>query len=88
MGAPDLVKALNNRGRVYVKLAMMECAETDATEVRCGVVWCTVAAEGGAVYPLGVDFSADFSTRKLWKYDRKRKKKTQRAPKEYSPPTL
>eukprot|EP00752_Nemacystus_decipiens_P014254 g12676.t1 len=33
MAAPDLVKSLNNRGRVYVKLEKMEQAEIDASEV-------------------------------------------------------
>lgn len=36
MAGPDLVKVLNNRGRVYVKLAMMGYAEADASEVRSG----------------------------------------------------
>lgn len=34
MAASDTVKALNNRGRVYVKLAMLVLAEDDASEVR------------------------------------------------------
>lgn len=33
MAAPDLVKSLNNRSRVYVKLDEMEKAEIDASEV-------------------------------------------------------
>eukprot|EP00903_Cladosiphon_okamuranus_P006326 g6199.t2 len=33
MAAPDLVKSLNNRSRVYVKLDKMEQAEIDASEV-------------------------------------------------------
>ncbi len=33
MAAPDLVKSLNNRGRVYVKLNKMDLAEADASEV-------------------------------------------------------
>lgn len=33
MASPDLVKSLNNRGRVYVKLNKMDLAEADASEV-------------------------------------------------------
>lgn len=33
LAAPDLVKSLNNRSRVYVKLGKMELAEADASEV-------------------------------------------------------
>lgn len=34
MAAPDLVKSLNNRSRVCVKLDKLEQAEIDASEVR------------------------------------------------------
>lgn len=33
LATPDLVKSLNNRSRVYVKLDKMELAEADASEV-------------------------------------------------------
>ena len=34
MASKDMAKALNNRGRAYVKLALMTLAEADASEVR------------------------------------------------------
>lgn len=45
MAAPDLVKSLNNRSRVYVKLDRMEQAEVDASEV------CKYAAAGYITVP-------------------------------------
>lgn len=56
MAAPDLVKSLNNRGRVYVKLGKMEQAEVDASEVQLvsGPVFGSAASTGGERHLPGV----------------------------------